>query len=289
MLRYTRYHCWTFAVSAAAKYRKAAEAALPSPAAPLEAPAFPTGHAAEGWEAELQAPLVQEYGSDRLKDNVDGNKQKMKKEKEQRPRRRFVLPYKLKRAAASEMLYGGVRTTDIRSVPPAVVETKSELMRLPTYEEHFQRSFAWEDLQRYMMPVNLGQYPQQLMVLHKNIDLLRQHKENLNQAYHTPPSATPLTPNEASAAQLQTKYKGRALPRFLPLQSLKPADYPTHISSRGQGLRTQHQNLKGERLNAKGEGEKTQQKKLWDQDHIATYRDVPFRPWQRNNTFGSSA
>ena len=215
-----------------------------------------------------------------------------------------LLPYRIRRAAASELLYGGVRATGLIPTPPPVYVTRSESTRLPTKEEHWKRPFAWESMTTRMSPINLNVHAKALVAYHKSVDLARRHTtygrlpqgvEEEEQAaadargsadtgavtqtgeprYHKHPSALRVeSVNPETWAALP-----EAKRRFTPLQSMKPMTNLYRASARHTGGRTQHMTLVMERLNGSGFGEKKTQRDMWDHDK-ATFRDRPRMYWK---------
>ena len=169
-----------------------------------------------------------------------------------------LLGYRLRRAARSEMLYGGPRVTQLVSRPPDVVVTLSEKNKLPTLkQERNDMKLDWAGVQPYTAPNNMAHGFKHDYAHIKNCDLKQRHLPAAK--FHRPSSelrVTPVSKEEwAASARMWT-----------PLQFVKPVGTSVSVGGRQSGLRHGEKSLRQERLNQKGLGWKRIMRDQWQND-----------------------
>jgi hypothetical protein len=174
-----------------------------------------------------------------------------------------LLPYRLRMAAADELLHGGVRLRGLVANPPAVEMTQSHKLRLPTLQdERADMEFDWWAVQHLLTPGNLHLEVRNEFARIKNADLYSRHlrlprtqppSRVLTVAPTRPPFAVPHATQGPTGAR--SIYDTRT---FVPLQSIKPLGSAGvgSLASRGRGLRPFSAAQRQERLSGRGYGEK---------------------------------
>jgi hypothetical protein len=177
---------------------------------------------------------------------------------EARPAVPTLLGYRLRRAARNEMLYGGVRVTQLVARPPDVVVTKSEELSLPSVErERGDMQISFKDVQLHMAPNNMYHGFKHDFAHIKNVDLKKRHLPAPK--FHPPPAELRIAPATAEAWAARPR-------QWTPLQVIKPVGTQYSVAGRQSGLRHGGKSLRQERLNQKGLGWKRIMRSQWQND-----------------------
>jgi hypothetical protein len=175
-----------------------------------------------------------------------------------------LLPYRLQRSAADEMLYGGTRVTGLAGQPPAVRVTRSEELTLPTLaEERADLGIDWARMGLLQTPSNVHFEARAEMHRIKNADLLHRlralsktHTPSTQLSIRPPARAQQVRPHHVDAGAARPSYSVFDARRFMPLQSIKPYTRAGFgkMQSRGGGLRPANAEQFQERLDRRGFG-----------------------------------
>jgi hypothetical protein len=189
-----------------------------------------------------------------------------------------LLGYPLRRAAAQEMLHGGIRVSQLLQRPPQLHYTRSEDIPLPTpSDEAAQLDVEYQWLGYRQLPINVGGAIRMQQAQIRSEDVYERHVRG-RRTHHPPPRDLSILPPAAATTPAASTSIGRTVfgigTRFMPLQIIKPMPHNWAPAMRGAGHRAPSASMLQERLDNKGFGQKRKARSLWQQD-IAT---AGFRP-----------
>ncbi|KAG8345258.1 hypothetical protein ERJ75_000960800 [Trypanosoma vivax] len=209
-----------------------------------------------------------------------------------------LLGYQLRRAAAMEMFYGGVRVQHLAQAPFPIRTTLSENLPLPSLQqERDDLELEVKDSSNNIMglrvlPVNIGIRARNEAVRVRSEDCLRRLLAQKRCAALGIPLRFPIPSSCSSDAQFRKKYfhppsselslltrpadycEKKTTPGidvynprvWWPLQVLKPMGHNWSPALRSAGVRGPHMQLLQERIDKKGFGWKRKSRSLWQQD-----------------------